>query len=138
MNGSLLKARLQSIEPNLSEAARKLKMSKQAFYQMLEATDIKSGLIERLAALYNRPIGFFFDDCIGDNSQAQIGGSHNNQARGNITNGLSMEDHDELIRLRVEVKMLHERVAEVQKAYENLHRSYEHLQKMNEYLMEQK
>lgn len=60
MTGSFLKSRLSSIEPNLAETAKKLNMSRQAFYQALEAADVKTGLVERIAALYNKPIGFFF------------------------------------------------------------------------------
>lgn len=62
MNGNILKERLQKIEPNLSSAARKLGMSKQAFYQALEAADVKTGLIEKLSAEYNCPIEFFFKE----------------------------------------------------------------------------
>lgn len=108
MNGALLKTRLQSIEPNLAEAARKLNMSKQSFYQALEAVDVKSGLIERLASLYCRPVGFFFDDKIGNYGQMQYGGSNNSQVGGNVSNGINMAEHDELIRLREEVKFLKE------------------------------
>lgn len=127
MDGHLLKARLQTIEPNLAEAARKLNMSKQAFYQALEAADIKSGLIERIASLYNRPVGFFFDDCIGNNSQMQNGGSNNSMAGRDTTVGVNMAEHDELIKLREEVKYLRkllsdkdERIAELKERIEEL------------------
>lgn len=135
MNGALLKTRLQTIESNLSETARKLNMSKQAFYQMLEAADVKSGIIERLATLYNRPVGFFFDDKVENVSNIQNGNGIQQYAGRDAYNAMNPAEHDELIRLRVEVKMFQERLEEAQKAYEHLQKSYAHLQKMNEFLM---
>lgn len=127
MNGNLLKARLQTIEPNLAEAARKLNMSKQSFYQALEAADIKSGLIERIATLYNRPVGFFFDDCFGNDSQIQNRGSHNQMAGRDVNTVFNLAEHDELIKLREEVKYIRrllcdkdDRIAELKERIEEL------------------
>lgn len=60
MNGEVLKARLLKIEPTLVDVAKKLQVSKQSLNQTLSASDIKTGFIEQLAAIYERPISYFF------------------------------------------------------------------------------
>ena len=62
MNGETLKAQLLKIEPTLVEVARKLDMSKQNLDAKLSTSDIKTGFIEQLAALYNKPISYFFGE----------------------------------------------------------------------------
>lgn len=62
MNGEVLKAQLLKIEPTLVEVAKKLQVSKQSLNQTLSASDIKTGFIEQLAALYNKPISYFFGE----------------------------------------------------------------------------
>ena len=62
MNGETLKAQLLKIEPTLVEVARKLDMSKQNLDAKLSTSDIKTGFIEQLAALYGKPIGFFYGE----------------------------------------------------------------------------
>lgn len=68
MNGEVLKAQLLKIEPTLVEVAKKLQVSKQSLNQTLSATDIKTGFIEQLAALYDKPISFFY----GERSEVEI------------------------------------------------------------------
>lgn len=68
MNGEVLKAQLLKIEPTLVEVAKKLQVSKQSLNQTLSATDIKTGFIEQLAALYDKPISFFY----GERSEVDI------------------------------------------------------------------
>lgn len=68
MNGETLKTQLLKIEPTLVEVARKLDMSKQNLDAKLSTADIKTGFIEQLAALYNKPISFFY----GENSEVEI------------------------------------------------------------------
>lgn len=62
MNGETLKTQLLKIEPTLVEVARKLDMSKQNLDAKLSTADIKTGFIEQLAALYDKPIGFFYGE----------------------------------------------------------------------------
>lgn len=62
MNGEILKTQLLKIEPTLVEVANKLGISKQNLDSKLSATDIKTGFIEQLAALYGKPIGFFYGE----------------------------------------------------------------------------
>lgn len=68
MNGEVLKAQLLKIEPTLVEVAKKLQVSKQSLNQTLSATNIKTGFIEQLAALYDKPISFFY----GERSEVEI------------------------------------------------------------------
>lgn len=62
MNGELLKTRLLDIEPVLADVARKMNMSPQHLNQALGAADIKTGFVEQLSAVYNKPISFFFGE----------------------------------------------------------------------------
>lgn len=64
MNGELLKARLLKIEPVMAELARKLDTTPQSLNQTLGAADIKTGFVEQLAALFGKPIGYFFGEKI--------------------------------------------------------------------------
>lgn len=68
MNGEFLKTQLLKIEPTLVEVANKLGMSKQNLDSKLSAADIKTGFIEQLAALYDKPISYFF----GERSEVEI------------------------------------------------------------------
>lgn len=62
MNGEILKTQLLKLEPTLVEVARKLNMSKQNLDAKLSTADIKTGFIEQLALIYERPISFFFGE----------------------------------------------------------------------------
>lgn len=68
MNGELLKTQLLKIEPTLVEVANKLGIPKQNLDSKLSANDIKTGFIEQLAALYSKPISFFY----GEKSEVKI------------------------------------------------------------------
>lgn len=68
MTGETLKTQLLKIESTLVEVARKLDMSKQNLDAKLSTADIKTGFIEQPAALYNKPISFFY----GEKSEVEI------------------------------------------------------------------
>lgn len=68
MNGEILKARILQIEPVQAELARKLGVSQQSLNQTFAAADIKTGFVEQLSALYERPISFFF----GENNGIEV------------------------------------------------------------------
>lgn len=71
MNGETLKAQLLKIEPTLVAVAQKLSISKQTLDSRLSANDIRTGFVEQLAAIYGRPISFFF----GESSKVEISGN---------------------------------------------------------------
>jgi len=110
MTGEQLKIQLLKIEPTLVEVANKLGVSKQNLDAKLSASDIKTGLIERLAVLYERSISFFF----GEESQKVSAGNGCAIALdyAHASVGIDPTEHDELIRLREENKFLKQLLAE--------------------------
>lgn len=125
MNGEILKTQLLKLEPTLVEVAKKLDISKQTLDSRLSANDVKTGFIEQLAKLYNRPIGFFFDDKL--EAVANLGNGVQQYAGHDASYGTNMAEHDELIRLREENKFLkelmtdkNERIKELKERIEDL------------------
>lgn len=62
MTGSELKDILTSLDESLANVARRLDVTPQNLDSTLKTKDVKTGLIERLAKLYNKPVSFFFDE----------------------------------------------------------------------------
>lgn len=62
MSGAELKDILTSIDESLANVARRLDVTPQNLDSTLKTKDVKTGLIERLAKLYNKPVSFFFDE----------------------------------------------------------------------------
>lgn len=66
MSGKELKEILAAEGINLSELARLLGFANdQRLHSALKAEDVKSGLIESIARVTNKSIGFFYKDMIG-------------------------------------------------------------------------
>lgn len=78
--------------------------------KILKGGEVNVSTLEALANGLGVSVGFFFDDCFGDNGQVLSGGSHNRLASHNI--GMNMEEHDELIRLREENRYLKQMLAD--------------------------
>ena len=63
MNGKNLKEKLQADGVNLSALARKMGYATdQNLHSVLGAKDVRSGLIEDLAKVLNKPIGWFYEE----------------------------------------------------------------------------
>ncbi|MBD5414886.1 MAG: hypothetical protein HDR46_01235 [Bacteroides sp.] len=62
MTGSELKDILTSLDESLANVARRLDVTPQNLDSTLKTKDVKTGLIERLSKLYNKPVSFFFDE----------------------------------------------------------------------------
>lgn len=62
MDGEQLKKKLFKLETPKSAVSKTLTESYQALSQTLNAVDIKTGFIEKLAVLYDYPILFFFGE----------------------------------------------------------------------------
>lgn len=62
MDGKTLKERIQRIEPSMVKVARKIGVSPQSLAQTLQAADIKTGFVERLASAYGLPVNYFFGE----------------------------------------------------------------------------
>lgn len=82
MSGKELKEILREEGINLSELARKLGFdSDQRLHSALKADDVKSGLIESIARVTNKSVGFFYKNVPGaiasDNSVAVSGDGNN-------------------------------------------------------------
>lgn len=78
MTGKELKTKLSACGVSQSEIARRLDMSQQSFNQSLIVNDVKSGLLERIAAAIGVDMSFFYPTesnnavASGDNSVAAI------------------------------------------------------------------
>ena len=60
MTGKELKTKLSACGVSQSEIARRLDMSQQSFNQSLIVNDVKSGLLERIAAAIGVDMSFFY------------------------------------------------------------------------------
>ncbi len=129
VNIKKIHARMQELNISKAQLIKDSGLTRVTIDKILAGGNINVETLEALAKGLGVNVGFFFDNNIGEGGQTQIVGSHNRV--GSHDTGINMEEHDELIGLRVEVKMLQERFASLQK-------SYEHLQRMNELLMERK
>lgn len=79
MDGTRLKQLLIPLDDSLANIARKLGMSPQSLDNMFNNKDIKSGFIERIAKLYNKPISYFFDE---NDSDFEISAKNHSGASG--------------------------------------------------------
>lgn len=62
MTGKALRPFLTHLDISLKQVADKLGISAQGLDNILKTKDVKSGLLERLARIYNVPITYFYDD----------------------------------------------------------------------------
>jgi len=90
----------------ISELAEQLGMTPQAVHLMVRENSTKTDTLERVAQILQVPITVFFDEEKETIKQTQNGESGNRLAGGNFIEGFNLEEHDELIRLREEVKYL--------------------------------
>lgn len=102
------------------EVAKKLTVSHQSLSQTLNAVDIKTGFIEKLANLYNLPIGYFFGEDPQPTQAINGNGNHQQAGRDAIQLNIPHQEHEELIRLREELRMMKEIVAEKDARIEDL------------------
>lgn len=142
--------------PKLGKA---LGITKQAIYDLYDKEDVNTKLLKQIADELGVPISIFFDEeGTKTDIQEQIGGRQNiqNKAGRDVVNGMNMAEHDELIRLREEVRSfkakLKDKDDEIQGVKDGkdrelaakdaiiteLRASLDRVQKMNDYLMGQK
>lgn len=62
MSGAELKDILTALDESFASVARKLEMTPQNLDSTLKTKDVKTGLIERLSKIYNKPISYFFNE----------------------------------------------------------------------------
>ncbi len=90
MNGKRLKGILAKYKVSQSEIAKQLGMSHQSLNQMLSASDIKTGLVERIAKVLNVSISSLYGEDKEQNAIASGNGiavAGNNNVAGNVTMG---------------------------------------------------
>lgn len=75
MSGEELRPFLLHLDESLAKTAKKLGIPAQNLSKVLKTKDIKTGLIERLAKIYNMPVGYFFNE-----EPARIEVKHNSAA----------------------------------------------------------
>lgn len=102
--------------------------------KILKGGDINVSTLEALAKGLGVNIGFFFDE--NDNiHQVQLGDGTQQEAGRDANNGINLKEHDELIKIREEVKFLKLQISEKNKEINSLKKYNERLQN---YLMEKK
>lgn len=65
MTGKNLKEKVASSEISISELAKKIGLTQQGLSQALNAKDVKTGLVEKIASALNLPLSFFYEDSAG-------------------------------------------------------------------------
>ncbi len=110
MTGERLKEILAKYKVSQSEIAKQLGMSHQSLNQMLSASDIKTGLVERIAKVLNVSISSLYGDDKEQNAIATGNGiavAGNNNVAGNV----SMDDNTAVLQERVTMleKLLEEK-----------------------------
>lgn len=120
MKGSDLKDLLRKEGVVLSQLADELGMSQQNLSAAFTREDVKSGLLEKLARILGKPIGFFYGESFGP---VQSVGDHNTQVTqvaGNYSNGSSDPGVLELLKMKDEQLLL--TIKQVSKAQEQMDR----------------
>jgi transcriptional regulator with XRE-family HTH domain len=83
MTGENLRIYINALDSSYAAVARKLGISAQSLDGYLKTQDVKTGLIEKLAKAYDKPLSYFFDneedaDVSGHHNQLNKEGAHDN------------------------------------------------------------
>lgn len=108
MKGMDLKDLLKKEGVVLSQLAEDLGMSQQNLSAAFTRDDIKSGLLEKMAKVLNKPIGFFYGETFGpvqsvgnNNSQVtQVAGNYSGAPDSNVLEILKMKDEQLLLTIK--------------------------------------
>ncbi|MBD5342771.1 MAG: helix-turn-helix transcriptional regulator [Bacteroides sp.] len=110
----------------INDLAKQLGMTPQAIHLMVRENSTKTDTLERIARMFEVPISIFFDETM-DGGKIQNAGTENHQSSRDNNTGINMAEHDELIKLREEVKYLKkilsdkdERIADLKERIEEL------------------
>lgn len=96
MTGERLKEILLAHKVSQSEIARQLGLSQQSFSQMLSSSDIKTGLVERIAKVLNVKVAFLYGESSDHNAIVSGNGvAGNNNVVGNVTVGDNAAAHQQ-------------------------------------------
>jgi len=72
MTGQELKDKIVVSGLSQSEIARRLSMTQQAFNQALNAADIKTGFLERIARAIGKPMSYFYPEASGEGGEVHV------------------------------------------------------------------
>ncbi|MBD5361538.1 MAG: helix-turn-helix transcriptional regulator [Bacteroides sp.] len=110
----------------INDLAKQLGMTPQAIHLMVRENSTKTDTLERIARMFEVPISIFFDETM-DGEKIQNAGTENTQSSRDNNTGINIAEHDELIKLREEVKYLKkilsdkdERIADLKERIEEL------------------
>ena len=108
MKGSDLKDLLRKEGVILSRLAEDLGVSQQNLSAAFTRDDVKSGLLEKIARVLDKPIGFFYGETLGpvqtvgdNNSQVtQVAGNYSGTPDAGVLELLKMKDEQLLLTIR--------------------------------------
>lgn len=101
MNGKDLKKIIMSEGLTIAEVARRLGTSQQNLTCALGKDDIRTGLLEKIAAAMEKPLAFFYGEAYGS-VQQMVTGNNNTQVAGNSNNLDSAGTVLELLKIKDE------------------------------------
>lgn len=120
MKGSDLKDLLRKEGVVLSQLADELGMSQQNLSAAFTREDVKSGLLEKVARILGKPIGFFYGESFGPVQSVGDNNTQVTQVAGNYSNVSSDQGVLELLKMKDEQLLL--TIRQVSKAQEQMDR----------------
>ena len=87
MTGEQLKNKLRGTGRSIADVAKILGMSRQNLSKALQSQDVKTGLVENMAAALGMPISYFFEENIGKGDHAIANGDSSVAAVNSIVEG---------------------------------------------------
>ena len=72
MTGQELKQKISASGISQAELARRLEMSTQLMSQALNAADIKTGFLERIARAIGKPMSYFYPEASGEGGEVHV------------------------------------------------------------------
>ena len=118
MKGSDLKDLLRKEGVVLSQLAEDLGMSQQNLSAVFTRDDVKSGLLEKISRILNKPIGFFYGETFGPVQSMGNNNTQITQVAGNYTGS----DQAVLELLKMKDEQLTLTIKQVSKAQEQMDR----------------
>lgn len=118
MKGSDLKDLLRKEGVVLSQLAEDLGMSQQNLSAAFTRDDVKSGLLEKISRILNKPIGFFYGEAFGPVQSMGNNNTQVTQVAGNYTGS----DQTVLELLKMKDEQLTLTIKQVSKAQEQMDR----------------
>lgn len=120
MKGADLKDLLKKEGVILSQLAEDLGMSQQNLSAAFTRDDVKSGLLEKIARILNKPIGFFYGESFGPMQSVGDNNTQVTQVAGNYSGAAPDSNMTEILRMKEEQLLL--TIRQVSKAQEQMDR----------------